>query len=76
MVVDDPRRSRRSLMCGGVKLAFAAPVLSTFFAAQAYATNYSCYAESVDKDCSSSEEPCCPDLSCQDIGGGTFRCRP
>jgi len=36
-------RSRRDVVRTGVKLAFVAPVLSTFFAKDAYAASYSCY---------------------------------
>ena len=36
--------SRRDVVRTGVKLAFVAPVLSTFFAKDAYAAEYSCYA--------------------------------
>ncbi len=35
--------SRRDVVRSGVKLAFVAPVLSTFFAKDAYAATYSCY---------------------------------
>jgi len=35
--------SRRDIVRNGVKLAFVAPVLSTFFAKDAYAASYSCY---------------------------------
>ncbi|MGB2984330.1 MAG: hypothetical protein WBE26_00490 [Phycisphaerae bacterium] len=35
--------TRREVVRRGVKLAFVAPVLSTFFAKDAYAFNYSCY---------------------------------
>ena len=38
-----PDRARREVMRTGVKLAFVAPVLSTFFAKDAYAASYSCY---------------------------------
>lgn len=36
-------QSRRDLVRHGVKLAFVAPVISTFFARDVYAANYSCY---------------------------------
>lgn len=36
-------RSRRDVVRQGMKLAFVAPLLSTFFAREAYAVSYSCY---------------------------------
>ena len=62
---------RRAIVRGGVKLAFAAPVLSTFFASQAYATNYSCYPEGHTCDYESEEkrQACCGTLVCKDAGG-------
>lgn len=53
--------SRREVIRRGSKLAFAAPIISTFYASQAYAANYSCYAEG--HSCEGME-PCCGDLSC------------
>jgi hypothetical protein len=51
-------RSRREVVRRGVKIAFVAPVISTFLATDAYAANYSCYPAG--QDCSvSSDEPCC-----------------
>lgn len=41
---DNTFQSRRSLVRHGVKLAFVAPIISTFFARDVYAANYSCYA--------------------------------
>lgn len=58
---DKSMRSRREVLRHGGKLAFAAPILSTFYASQAYAANYSCYAEG--HTCAGAE-PCCEDLSC------------
>lgn len=58
---DQSLRSRREVLRHGGKLAFAAPILSTFYASQAYAANYSCYAEG--HTCAGAE-PCCGDLSC------------
>jgi len=40
---DRSLHSRRDLVRHGMKLAFVAPVLSTFFAKGVYAANYSCY---------------------------------
>lgn len=58
--------TRREVVRKGAKLAFAAPIISTFYASQAYAANYSCYAlghscviPNVDN-----WEPCCPGLNC------------
>lgn len=57
-----PRQhSRRDVIRRGSKLAFTAPIISTFYASQAYAANYSCYAEG--HSCEGAE-PCCGDLSC------------
>ena len=58
---DKSQRSRREVLRHGGKLAFAAPIISTFYASQAYAANYSCYAEG--HSCEGME-PCCGDLSC------------
>jgi len=61
--------TRRDIVRRGVKLAFVAPVLSTFFAADAYAANYSCYP--VGHACEppgQGAEDCCPGLSCVQIG--------
>ena len=71
--------TRRTVVRRGVKLAFTAPVLSTFFASQAYAANYSCYAQSHEcVDGGPNAEPCCDTLTCQaDAGSGTgFSCQP
>ena len=54
------RPTRRSVVRAGVKLAFVAPVVSTFFASQAYAVNYSCYpAGHLCDSGGSNAEPCC-----------------
>lgn len=61
--------SRREVVGRGVKLAFVAPVLSTFFASQAYAANYSCYP--VGHACEppgQGAEDCCQGLSCVQVG--------
>ena len=55
--------TRRDVVRQGARLAFVAPAISTFFASQAYATNYSCYA--LGHACPG-EEPCCQDLTCAD----------
>ena len=57
----EPGTSRRDAIHQGAKLALAAPVVSTFFARQAYAVNYSCYAEG--HECVGAE-PCCEGLAC------------
>lgn len=68
--VDDVRPgeampSRRDVVRGGVKLAFVAPVISTFFAQQAYA-GYSCYPLGHDCDAASEtkRQACCDALVC------------
>lgn len=48
--------SRRQVVRSGMKLAFTAPVISTFFASDAYAVNYSCYATG---HACPGNEPCC-----------------
>jgi len=50
--------TRRDVVRHGVKLAFVAPVLSTFFARDAYAASYSCYP--MGQVCTGTPaEPCC-----------------
>ena len=51
--------SRRDVVRQGVKLAFVAPVLSTFFARDAVAagSNHSCYP--IGQACGAHEEDCC-----------------
>ncbi len=56
-----PLHSRREVIRRGSKLAFTAPIISTFYASQAYAANYSCYAEG---HACQGAEPCCGDLAC------------
>jgi len=51
-------RSRRDVVRAGVKLAFVAPVLSTFFARDAYAASYSCYPP-LHACGGAGQEPCC-----------------
>ncbi|MCH9035203.1 MAG: hypothetical protein IID42_11995 [Planctomycetes bacterium] len=70
---------RRAVVRGGLRLAFAAPILSTFFAAQAYAGNYSCYVNG--HQCNNpgpDPEPCCATLTCKADGGSPtgFSCLP
>lgn len=55
------QHSRREVIRRGSKLAFSAPIISTFYASQAYAANYSCYGEG---HACGGAEPCCGDLSC------------
>jgi len=53
-----PGISRREIVRRGLKLAFVAPVISTFFAKDAYAAQYSCYP--VGHACGGAgQEPCC-----------------
>ncbi|HNQ24676.1 MAG TPA: hypothetical protein PKK06_16460 [Phycisphaerae bacterium] len=61
-----PGPTRRDVMRGGLKLAFVAPVVTTFFAHQAYAagSNHSCYAVGHDCDLPGQKESCCPTLVC------------
>ena len=53
--------TRRDVLERGAKLAWVAPVVATFHASEAYATNYSCYAEG---HACAGAEPCCEGLSC------------
>lgn len=55
--------TRRNVLERGVKLAWIAPMVSTFYASEAYAANYSCYAEG---HACEGAEPCCEGLSCND----------
>ncbi len=57
MAAGSSGHTRREVVRKGVKLAFAAPVISTFFAANAYAARYSCYP--VGRVCGAATEPCC-----------------
>ncbi len=58
--------SRRAVVREGMKLAFVAPVLTTFFASDAKAagSNHSCYP--VGHECAGTHiaEGCCPGLNC------------
>ncbi len=60
--------SRRDVIRQGVKLAFVAPLLSTFHPQAAYAGNYSCYPAG---HVCPGAEPCCDSLACNDgVCGG------
>jgi hypothetical protein len=54
---------RRDIIRHGAKLAFVAPVVSTFYASQAYAATYSCYPAG---HACPGAEPCCGDMVCSD----------
>lgn len=57
-VSPDAHPTRRAVIQRGVKLAFVAPLLSTFFAKNAYAASYSCYPAG--HACGlPGQEPCC-----------------
>lgn len=56
--------TRRDVVRGGAKLVFVAPVISTFFAHEAYAANYSCYPQNHVCHTTGDFEPCCGGLSC------------
>ena len=68
---------RRDVVKEGIKLAFVAPLLSTFLARQAYAS-YSCYPQG--HACTNGggdPENCCPGLTCQDPDVDTnYTCEP
>ncbi len=59
--------SRRDVVRRGVRLAFVAPVVSTFFASRAYATNYSCYplTHTCDFESEQKRQACCGTLVCK-----------
>lgn len=63
-----PFHSRRAVVRQGVKLEFVAPILSTFFAREAYAGNYSCYPAG----------HACPgvELCCSGVCNGFNQCDP
>ena len=52
------QHTRRELVRCSVKLAFVVPILSTFFAKDAYAASYSCYPAGHACD-APRNEPCC-----------------
>lgn len=55
--------TRRALVREGVRLAFVAPIISTFFAREVYAANYSCYLAG--HACGGARpESCCTGLAC------------
>ena len=68
---------RRAVVRCGVKLAFVAPVLSTFFAHEARAAasgNQSCYPQGhVCRNNGTDPEPCCDGLTCT---GNPGTCEP
>lgn len=75
-----PRRdpvlhTRRDVVRRGVKLAFVAPVVSTLFANQAYAANYSCYplGHACDAASEAKRQQCCGPLTCD---GDPGTCQP
>lgn len=65
--------SRREIVGKGLKIAFVTPLISTFFASQAYAASYSCYPQGhTCKPPGQGTEDCCPGLQCTQVGqGGT-----
>ncbi len=59
----DKQKSRREVVRAGIKLAFVAPVISTFFAQDAMAYVQSCYP--LNHTCAAGTlEPCCNGLNC------------
>jgi hypothetical protein len=60
--------SRREAMRKGAKLVFVAPVLSTFFAHDAFAagSRHSCYPAGHPCGVGHNEE-CCPGLTCEGV---------
>lgn len=58
--------TRRSVIREGVKLAFAAPVISTFLTDDALAYNLSCYplAHACDAGSEAKRQACCGALTC------------
>lgn len=71
-IADDSalRPTRRGVVREGLKLAFVAPAISSFFAREAYAASYSCYP--VGHVCvppgQNTGEHCCPGLQCVRFG--------
>ncbi len=63
--------SRRQVVGAGLKLAFVAPVVSTFLAdeARAAGSNLSCYPLGHVCNDITSEEDCCPGLACSATPG-------
>ncbi len=65
------RHSRRAIVREGVKLAFVAPALATFFAGTAYAgTEKSCLVRG--SPCTTDAQ-CCNTLECQPFVGVCYR---
>ncbi len=63
-------QTRREVVRQGIKLAFIAPVISTFLARDAYADNYSCYPQGhVCNNDGSDPEDCCAGLTCNGLPG-------
>lgn len=67
-----PNPARRQAIRQGLKLAFVAPVISTFYAREAYAASYSCYpaGHACEPPGQNPPELCCPGLSCVAVGQG------
>ncbi len=61
MVPSEQNADRREVLRAGAKLLWVAPVLSTFFASQVYAANYSCYPAG---HACPGQESCCTGLDC------------
>ncbi len=77
--------TRRDIIREGLKVAFVAPVVTTFFARDAVAagSNHSCYPEGHACSTLGNAEPCCDGLTCQltDLMGpqpedDVYECRP
>lgn len=77
--------TRRDILREGLKVAFVAPVVTTFFARDALAagSNHSCYPALHEcEQNGSSAEPCCDGLTCQlshidvDTLEQTWTCQP
>lgn len=71
----DGAPTRRDVVRNGVKLVFLAPVVSTFFAHEAYASNYSCYPQGHACSLVLNREPCCGGLTCR-VAGINTKCLP
>ncbi len=69
-----PNPARRLVIREGLKLAFVAPVISTFYAREAYAASYSCYPEGHACEPPGQDPPenCCPGLNCVQSGQDGF----
>jgi len=70
---DERSLTRRDVVRKGAKLVFLAPVISTFFAHEAYAANYSCYPQGHVCHNTGDFEPCCNGLTCN---GNPGTCAP